>query len=165
MYMFIWLLYILMSSSYFFKLLNWLINTCLITQPYSCKISFQINKGEEIKTSSLLKQLAILSQHWEEVSMDFIIGLTKFEGKNVIMVVVDPLKRYAHFFFLSHPFKASIVAIEFMEKIQKLHGVPNIIVSDKDPIFTGNFWTELFSCLGTQLAHSSSYHPQYDGIN
>jgi hypothetical protein len=36
-------------------------------------------------------------------------------------------------------------------------------VSDRDPIFTRNFWTKLFSCLGTQLAHSSSYHPQSDG--
>jgi hypothetical protein len=38
-----------------------------------------------------------------------------------------------------------------------------IIVSDRDPIFTRHFWTELFSCLGTQLAHISSYHPQSDG--
>ena len=50
-----------------------------------------------------------------------------------------------------------------METIQKLHGTPNIIVTDIDPIFTRNFWIELFSCLGTQLAHSSSYHPQSDG--
>ena len=50
-----------------------------------------------------------------------------------------------------------------METIQKLHGNPKIILSDRDPIFTGNVWTELFSCLGTQLAHSSSYHPQFDG--
>ena len=50
-----------------------------------------------------------------------------------------------------------------METIQKLHGIPKIIVSEKGPIFTGNFWTELFSFLGTQLAHISSYHPQSDG--
>ena len=79
------------------------------------------------------------------------------------MVVVDRLTKYAHFFALSHPFKLSTVATAFMETIQKLHGNPKVIVSDRDPIFTGNFWTELFSCLGTQLAHSSSYHPQFDG--
>ena len=95
--------------------------------------------------------------------MDFIIGLPKSEGKSVIMVVVDRITKYAHFFALSHPFKESTVATAFMKKIQKLHGNPKIIVSDKDPIFTGIFWTELFSCLGTQLAHSSSYHPQFDG--
>ena len=49
-----------------------------------------------------------------------------------------------------------------MNTIQKLHGNPKIIVSDRDPIFTGNFWIELFSYLGTQLVHSSSYHPQSD---
>ena len=91
--------------------------------------------------------------------MDFITGLPKSKGKTVIMVVVVRITMYAQFFALSHPFKASIVTISFMETIQKLHGNPKIIVSDRDPIFTGNFWTELFSCLGTQLAHSSSYHP------
>ena len=50
-----------------------------------------------------------------------------------------------------------------METIQKIHGNPNIIVSNRDPIFIGNFWMELFSYLGTQLAHRSSYHPQSDG--
>ena len=50
-----------------------------------------------------------------------------------------------------------------MEAIQKLHGKPMIILSNRDPIFTGNFSTEIFSCHGTQLAHSSSYHPQFDG--
>jgi len=49
-----------------------------------------------------------------------------------------------------------------METIQKLHGNPKIIVSDNDPIFTRNFWTKLFSCLGTQLAHSLCYHPESD---
>ena len=95
--------------------------------------------------------------------MDFIIGLPNFEGKSVIMVVVDRLTKYAHFCALSHPFKASTVATTFMDTIQKLHGNPKVIVSDRDPSFTGNFWMELFSCLGTQLAHSSSYHPQSDG--
>ena len=73
------------------------------------------------------------------------------------MVVVDRLNKHAHVCALSHPFKASTFATAFMETIQKLHGNPNIIVSDRDPIFTRNFWTELFSCLGTQLAHSSFF--------
>ena len=71
--------------------------------------------------------------------------------------------KYTHFCALSHPFKCSTVSTTFMETIQRLHGNPKIIISDRDPIFTGNFWTELFSCLGTQLAHSSYYHPQSDG--
>ena len=95
--------------------------------------------------------------------MDFITGLPKLEGKNFIMVVVDRLTKYAHFCALSHPFNASTVTATFMETVQKLHGNPKIIVSDRDPIFTRKFWIELFSCLGTQLAHNSSFHPQSDG--
>jgi hypothetical protein len=95
--------------------------------------------------------------------MDFITSLPKYEGKIVIMVVLDRLTKYAHFFSLYHPFKESIVAESFMETVQKLHGVPKIIVSDKDQNFIGNFCTKLFSCLGTQLVHNSSYQPQSDG--
>ena len=124
---------------------------------------YQQNKVETIKTPILLQNLSIPSQRWEEVSMDFITGLPKSEGKSVIMVVVDRLTKYAHFCALSHPFKANTVATAFMETIQKIHWNQMIIVSDKDPIFPGNFWKKLFSCLGTQLAHSSSYHHQSNG--
>ena len=78
------------------------------------------------------------------------------------MVVVDHLTKYAHFIALSHPIIASTVAKTFLENIQKLHGTPKVIVSDCDPIFTSHFWKDLFSCLGAQLAHSSSYNPQLD---
>jgi hypothetical protein len=63
----------------------------------------QQNKGETIKTLGLLQPISITSQCWE-VSMDFIIGLSKYKGNIVIMVVVDRLKKHAHFFSLSHPF-------------------------------------------------------------
>ena len=58
--------------------------------------------------------------------MDFITGLPKFEGKSVIMVVIDRLTKYAHFCALSHPFKESKIATTFMDTIQKLHGNPKI---------------------------------------
>jgi hypothetical protein len=102
---------------------------------------FQQNKVETIKTPGLLQPLAIPSQCWEEVSMDFITRLPKSEGKSVIMVIVDRLTKYAHFCALSHPFKSSTVSTTFMETVQKLHGSPKIIVSDRDPIFTRHFWT------------------------
>ena len=98
---------------------------------------FQKNKVETIKTPSLLQQLNILGQCWEEVLMDFIISVTKSKGNNVIMVVIDRLTKYAHFVSLSHPFCASTIVATFMDTIQKLHGYPKIILSDRDPIFMG----------------------------
>ena len=77
--------------------------------------------------------------------MDFIMGLPKSEGKSVIMLVVDRLTKYAHFCALSHPFNASTVATTFMETVQTLHGTLKILVSDRDPIFTRNFFTQNYS--------------------
>ena len=97
----------------------------------------QQNKVETVKTPSLLQPLNIHFQRCDEFLMDFITGLPKSEGKNVIMVVVDRLTKYAHLCALSNPFSASTIATTFINIVQKLHGSPNIIVSDRDPIFTG----------------------------
>jgi hypothetical protein len=76
--------------------------------------------------------------------------------------VVDRLTKYAHFMPLKHPYTASSVALVFFN-IMKLHDVPRTIMSDRDKVFTRNFWTELFRLLNTQLCMSSSYHAQTDG--
>jgi hypothetical protein len=90
-------------------------------------VVFQQNKVETIKTLVLLQPLAIPSQRWEEVSMDFIKWLLKSEGKSVITVIVDRLTKYTHFFSLSQSFKANIVATTFMETFQNLHGSPTLL--------------------------------------
>jgi hypothetical protein len=56
---------------------------------------FKENKVETIKTPCILQPLAIPSQRWEYVSMDFITGLPKSEGKSVIMVIIDRLTKHA----------------------------------------------------------------------
>ena len=91
--------------------------------------------------------------------MDFIEGLPKSSGKNVIMVVVDRLTKYGHFIALSHPFTLSIVASAYMDYVFKLHGNPTSIVSDRGPTFLSNFWQDLFRLQGVTLHLSSVYHP------
>ncbi|KAL0355759.1 UNVERIFIED_CONTAM: Transposon Ty3-G Gag-Pol polyprotein [Sesamum radiatum] len=79
------------------------------------------------------------------------------------MVVVDRLTKYAHFLALTHPFSAEILARVFMDQVYKLHRLPVNIVSDRDQIFTGTFWKELFRLLSTTLSLLIAYHPQTDG--
>jgi hypothetical protein len=47
----------------------------------------------------------------------------------------------------------------FVENVFKIHGLPGILIFDRDPIFTSRLWRELFRLTGTQLAMSSSRHP------
>jgi hypothetical protein len=76
--------------------------------------------------------------------MEFIISLPKLGNNLFIMVVIDHLSKYDQFFSLQHPFITATVAQIFMDNIFKLRGMPNSIVSDRDPTFTNNFLQELF---------------------
>jgi hypothetical protein len=116
----------------------------------------QCNNGETVKSLGTLQPLSIPPTIWKDISMDFITGLPKSGNKSVIMVVVDRLSKYAHFYDLQHPFTTSMVAQIFMDQVFKLHVMPHSIVSDHDPTFTSNFWQELFKLQGTQLHISTS---------
>ena len=50
-----------------------------------------------------------------------------------------------------------------MREIFRLHGITNIVISDRDVKFTSTFWKTLFIGLGTQINFSTAYHPQTDG--
>jgi transposase InsO family protein len=123
----------------------------------------QRQKGETVASPGLLQPLAVPEEVWTDISMDFIDGLPPSQGKTTILVVVDRLTKYAHFCPLAHPYTAIIVAQVFVDNIVKLHGIPQSIVSDRDKVFTSNFWKELFRLQGTQLRMSTAYHPQTDG--
>ncbi|KAF0889926.1 hypothetical protein E2562_033901 [Oryza meyeriana var. granulata] len=58
---------------------------------------------------------------------------------------------------------AESVAQAFFADIVRLHGVPQSMVSDRDPIFTSTFWRELMRLMGTRLHMTSAFHPQSDG--
>jgi len=125
----------------------------------------QQNKYENICPTSLLQPLPIPTRIWTDISMDFIEGLPLSQGHSVIFVIMDRLSKYAHFVSLSHLYSAAKIAQLFISNVFKLHGMPNSIVSDRDPTFTSAFWKELFKLQDTSLKLSTSYHPQTDGRN
>ena len=51
----------------------------------------------------------------------------------------------------------------FIDNVFQLHSLPKVIISDRDPRFTGKFWRALFDLLGTDLRFSTAFHPQTDG--
>jgi len=116
---------------------------------------------ENLHPVGLLHPLPIPTHTWAAVSMDFIEGLPISQGNNVIMVVIDRLSKYAHFIPLAHPYTTRSIAKLFLDNI--FNGLPTSIFSNRDRVFTSNFWRELFRISGTDLLMSSTYHPQTDG--
>ncbi|GJW82150.1 putative nucleotidyltransferase, ribonuclease H [Tanacetum coccineum] len=97
------------------------------------------------------------------VSMDFITCLPKSEGGGSIIVVVDRFSKYETFIAAPPDVTADDTAKLFFKNMIKYWEMPHVIVSDRDPRFTGHFWTELFKIMGTDLNFSTSFHPQTDG--
>lgn len=120
-------------------------------------------KVEHCKTLGLLQPLPVPLQAWTTVSMDFIEGLPKSRGYDAIMVVVDKFTKFAKFIPLSHPFTAYSVAQAFIQQIYDVFGMPQMIISDRDRIFTSALRQELFKLADVKLNMSSSYHPKTDG--
>jgi hypothetical protein len=127
----------------------------------ACEVC-QHNKGEHLQPGGLLQLLGVPTTIWEDVAMDFVEALPKVHGKSVILTVVDRLSKAAHFIPLGHPYTATTVARVFFAKVVHLHGIPATIVSDRDPVFTSEFWRELFRLVGVKL-NMSAFHPQSDG--
>jgi transposase InsO family protein len=128
----------------------------------TCSICQQA-KPDRLKSPGLLSPLPAPPHAWHTVSLDFIEGLPQSANMNCILMIVDKFSQYSHFLALAHPFTAVKVARLFLDQGYRLHGMPFTIVSDRDRIFTSQFWQQLFSLTGTKLSMSSAYHPQTDG--
>ena len=73
------------------------------------------------------------------------------------------LTKSTHFIIDKGKRTTTWLASVYLREIVRLHGVPSRVVSDRDPIFTSEFWRILQEALGTQLCLSTAYHPQTDG--
>jgi hypothetical protein len=98
--------------------------------------------------------------------MDFVTALPPAGKDNfdAVLVIVDHFSRRSRFLPCHKDNTAMEVALLFWNGIVSDVGCPQIIISDRDPKFTSEFWKNLFNILGTKLAFSTAYHPQTDGL-
>ena len=124
----------------------------------------QRNKPSQQAPMGKLQPLPIPTRPWQQVSMDLITQLPRSRaGNDAIVVFVDKLTKMVHYVATTTTVTAPQLATLFMREVVRLHGVPDSILSDRDPRFTAHFWRAFWSQLGTTLTMSTAYHPQTDG--
>jgi hypothetical protein len=119
-------------------------------------------KAEHQRPAGLLQLLKIPEWKWEEIGMDFVVGLPRTEaGYDSIWVIVDRLTKVAYFIPVKTTYSGAKLAELYMSRIVCLHSVPKKIVSDRG--FTSKFWKKLHESMDTKLNFSLAYHPQTGG--
>ena len=134
----------------------------IITFSSSCDIC-QKTKFSNFNKFGYLIPNPIPSRPYQSVSMDFIVNLPWSNQFNAIFVVVDRLTKHASFI----PTTTGLTAVEFGELYVKhigcRFGLPESIITDRDPRWTSDFWKGVAKYIRTKMSLSSSHHPQHDG--
>ena len=130
------------------------VQSCLTCQ--QVKVEHQSPDGE-------LQLIQILEQKWNDLTMDFIMGLPKTtNGYNAIWVIVDHLTKFVHFLPAKKTSTLEQLAEVYVKEV-RLYGVPKSIISYRDTKFTLYFWKCIHEALGMKLKYSIVFHSQTDG--
>jgi len=101
--------------------------------------------------------------------MNFITKLSKStnlaigERYDSILVMIDKLIKYSHIIACKEKFIAEQLGYIVLDRLIRYHGIPKGLTSDRDKLFTSNYWKTLISMLGTRLRMSTAYHSITNG--
>jgi hypothetical protein len=117
-------------------------------------------KSDHLRLAGNLQPLSILEWMWENICIDFIVGLPRTSrGYNSIWVIVYCLTKSAHFIPIAMTYRVRQYVELYISHIVRYHGISKTIIFDRGSIFVARFWEQLQECLGTHLIRSSTYHP------
>ena len=123
----------------------------------------QVEKGSHLKPAGKLMPLEIPQRKWDHVVLDFVVGMPVQGDFDAICTVVDKATKMCHFIPCSEKISAKQVAKLYWQFVGRLHGIPSVLISDRDVRFTSKFWKELWRLLGTNLRMGSGFHPESSG--
>ena len=134
--------------------------TELVTQCSEC----QRSKPRNQLAYGQLEPIPPPDRPWQQVTMDLITELpTTARGHSAVLTVVDRLSKMVHWIPCTIKIGAEATAHLFMHHIFKYHGLPDVIIGDRDTRWSSAFWTTVFKSLGTKVKLTTAYHPQTDG--
>nr|GEY09613.1 putative reverse transcriptase domain-containing protein [Tanacetum cinerariifolium] len=120
-------------------------------------------KDEHQKPSGLLVQPETPQWKWVNITMDFVTKLPKTKsGNDTIWVVVDGLTKSPHFLPMKETNPMDKLSRLYLKEVVTRHGIPVLVIYDRDPRFTSNFWKAFQKAIGTRLDMSTVYHLEND---
>ncbi|WVZ75648.1 hypothetical protein U9M48_023683 [Paspalum notatum var. saurae] len=121
-------------------------------------------KADHLKPAGMLQPLAIPTWKWEDIHMDFIVGLPHTQkGYDSIWVVIDRLTKSTHFIPVKTTYRAKQYAELYISRIVSLHGVPRTITSDRGSLFVSLQPTRVNQILEDMLrACALTYSTKWD---
>ncbi len=124
----------------------------------------QRHKSSNQKPLTIPQILENLSRRWGSISTDFITQPPRTKmGHDAITTYVDRFSKRPHLVACKTNDNAEKAAKNFHDTVFKLHGLPDSIVSDRDPKFTSRFWKEFTKLLDIDFKMSTADRPQTDG--
>jgi Integrase zinc binding domain/Chromo (CHRromatin Organisation MOdifier) domain len=124
------------------------------------------NLTHRIKTPLYRIPSTIDAKPFSHVAMDLITGLPKSDGHDAILTIVDHgCSRGAIFLPCSSTITGAGIAKLYLEHVFRWFGLPQKIISDRDPRFTSHFGKSLTKALGINQNLSTAFHPQTDGLS
>jgi hypothetical protein len=126
--------------------------------------SCQRNKVEQRRTAGLLRPPPVPEEPGYAINMDFVFGLPRTQrGHTGYLSMTCRLSNWLQVALCADQVSAEQAAQLVFDGWVVHYGLPAVIISDRDPRFTGRFWRELWRLLDTQLHMSTAGHPQTDG--
>lgn len=131
--------------------------------------SCQRNKHATHAPYGASQAIELPTKPWEDIAMDFITDLPESADEvtgykyNGILVVVCRFCKGAEFIPFRKNFTTVQLAAIMKDRIFRQHGIPRSIISDRDKLFTSNFWETFTAQLGIERKLSTAYHPETDG--
>ena len=98
--------------------------------------------------------------------MDLITGLPKSRGYDSILTIVDHgCTRGAIFLPCTVNITGPQIAQLYYQHVYPWFGLPQKLITDRDPRFTSHFGRALTKELGITWNLTTAYHPQMDGLS
>ncbi len=122
-------------------------------------------KDDKLRRQGEARAPSVPTYPFETVHMDWITGLpTTAEGYDSILVFVCALSDMVHLQVARTSDSSQVTTRHLVNSVVHLHGLPKVIISDRDVRLTSKFWKVFHEILGiSKTVCTTSYTPNSNG--